>query len=50
MGIKSRNYKDVVHFCLDTSEGVASLPGPAQLPIIYSTASDGKLGGVWERG
>ena len=35
---------------------VASFPGPTQLSVacstdkLYRTASDGKLGGAWERG
>ena len=29
---------------------LASLPGPAQLFLVCSTASDRKLGGDWERG
>ena len=29
---------------------LASYPGPAQLSIAISTASDEKLGGAWERG
>ena len=32
---------------------IASFPGPAQLSVadtLFRTASDGKLGGAWERG
>ena len=29
---------------------LASFPGPAQLSVAISTASDEKLGGAWERG
>ena len=29
---------------------IASFPGPAQLSIAISTASDRKLNGAWERG
>ena len=32
------------------TKALASFPGPAQLSVAFSTASDGKLGGAWERG
>ena len=35
---------------LPSSCCLASFPGPTQLPVTYRTASDGKLGGTWERG
>ena len=36
--------------CLDYTNCLALFPGPTQLSIAISTASDEKLGGAWEQG
>ena len=37
-------------FYIVTVDVLASFPGPTQLSVTISTASNGKLGGAWERG
>ena len=39
-----------IEFLMLTHAYIASFPGPTQLSITISTASDEKLGGAWKRG